>query len=153
MADIATQNLLNGLGAAQQARAEADFQRQTASIERQRTMDAERRARDAEDKLARTSTDGDLKRRMKEAVVSKLNALDDVDRLEKALAEKESLLTEWMHSNEAFKRLARRYGKKLGVTDEQRVADFTEEILDSSEENPKFANTRLANKTKMEAGR
>jgi hypothetical protein len=39
------------------------------------------------------------------------------------LAQKDDLLKEWMHSNEAFKRLARKYGKKLGVSDEQRQMD------------------------------
>ena len=61
----------------------------------------------------------------------------------KALAEKDALVLEWMHSNEAFKRLARQYGKKLGVTDEKRTEDYREEVLNVAEENPKFENTEL----------
>ena len=153
MADIGMQNLLNGYGAAQQARAEADLARQRAAIEEQRTSDAERRASDAEARASRVSTDADLKRRTKEAIAGKLNALDDVDRLEKALADRDAIITEWMHSNEAFKRLARQYGKKLGVTDEQRQNDFDENILDVAEENPTFANTKKSAGAKTRLGK
>lgn len=60
-----------------------------------------------------------------------------------ALREKDVLIVEWMHSNEAFKQLARQYGKKLGVTDEQRQNDLDEKVIDVAEEDAKFANTKL----------
>lgn len=60
---------------------------------------------------------------------------------ENALEMKEALLKEWMHSNEAFKRLARKYGKKLGVSDEQRQNDLDDEVIAVAEEKPEFANT------------
>lgn len=59
-----------------------------------------------------------------------------------AVAERDAIILEWMQSNEAFKRLARQYGKELGVPDEQRQKDFDEHLLDIAEEDPeKFANT------------
>ena len=57
------------------------------------------------------------------------------------LAEKDALILEWMHSNEAFKRLAKQYGKKLGVSDEQRQVDFDESIAATATEDPKFNGT------------
>lgn len=62
---------------------------------------------------------------------------------DKALAEKDALILEWMHSNEAFKRLARQFGKKLGVSDEERVDLLNQEILNAAEEDPKFEKTEL----------
>jgi len=55
-----------------------------------------------------------------------------------AIAEKDALILEWMHSNEAFKRLATQYGNKLGVTDEQRTEAYQKNILDAADEDPKF---------------
>jgi len=69
-----------------------------------------------------------------------------------AITEKDALILEWMHSNEAFKRLARQYGKKLGVTDEQRQNDFDNQVLDVAEEDPKFQKTELAQTKKKNAG-
>lgn len=78
--------------------------------------------------------------------------LDQVDKADQALAtalaEKDALILEWMHSNEAFKRLAKSYGKKLGVSDEQQVTDYREEVVDVSEENPKFAKSDLTVRVK-----
>ena len=130
----AENNLVIGFGAAARARND--------------TNNANARASDAEHQLAMerlsarpASTDADLKRRL-------LNANDRVvsleganERLQKQIEEKDALILEWMHSNEAFKRLARQYGKKLGVSDEQRQTDFDEEILLTAEEDPKFIGT------------
>ena len=71
----------------------------------------------------------------------------------KALAQKDELLKEWMHSNEAFKRLARKYGKKLGVSDEQRQADWNETVVEVADENPDYENTDLAKKKRQEIGK
>lgn len=62
-------------------------------------------------------------------------------KLRETLEIKEALLKEWMHSNEAFKRLARKYGKKVGVSDEQRQNDLDDQILEVAEEKPEFAAT------------
>lgn len=72
----------------------------------------------------------------------------EIARLNAELAKKEELILEWMHSNESFKRLAKKYSKTLNKTDEQRIDDTFEEILNVSEENPQFAQTRLLAKAK-----
>lgn len=69
-----------------------------------------------------------------------------------ALRDKEAILKEWMHSNEAFKRLARKYGKKLGVSDEQRYNDIDEEVIAVAEEKPEFSNTNLLKEAKEARG-
>lgn len=66
----------------------------------------------------------------------------DKEKLAAEIAEKDALIIEWMHSNESFKRLARQYGKKLGVTDEQRQTDFDHQILNVAEEDPTFDQTK-----------
>jgi len=68
------------------------------------------------------------------------------------LAEKEALILEWMHSNEAFKRLARQYGKTLGVTDEQRQTDFANAVVNVAEEDPKYAGTEFAKAKRKQLG-
>ena len=64
------------------------------------------------------------------------------------LAEKDALILEWMHSNEAFKRLAKQYGKKLGVNDDQRIDDTYIHVEDIAEEDPKFAATKIFGRAK-----
>ena len=75
---------------------------------------------------------------------------DEVDLLAKkvrtltaGIVSRDLMIRDWMHSNEAFKRLQKNYGNKLGVTDEQRQSDFEKAVLDISEEDPKFANTNF----------
>ena len=70
----------------------------------------------------------------------------------RAIKEKDALILEWMHSNEAFKKLARQYGKKLGVTDEQRQQDFDQAVVDVSVENPKYAKTEIVELKKKRLG-
>ena len=74
------------------------------------------------------------------------------DELALALAERDAIILEWMQSNEAFKRLARQYGKELGVTDEQRQKDWDEHLLDVAEEDPDFANTKKTQGAKQRLG-
>lgn len=74
------------------------------------------------------------------------------DELALALAERDAIILEWMQSNEAFRRLAREYGKELGVTDEQRTKDFDEHLLDVAEEDPDFKNTKATAKAKKRLG-
>lgn len=72
---------------------------------------------------------------------------------ERAVQEKEALILEWMHSNDAFKMLAKQYGKKLGVSDEQRKEDYFEAVLDVAEQDPGLDNTRLKETAKKGLGR
>jgi hypothetical protein len=65
-----------------------------------------------------------------------------------SLAERDEIIVDWMHTNEAFKRLARQYGKDLGVKDEQRQKDLDAHVLDIVEEDDKFKNTTAANGAK-----
>lgn len=69
-----------------------------------------------------------------------------------ALVEKERLIIEWMHSNEAFKRLATKYGRRLDIGEEQQASDRADAVLDVAEEDPKFAHTKLAAKAKAKLG-
>jgi hypothetical protein len=69
-----------------------------------------------------------------------------------ACAEKDMLILEWMHSNEALRKLCRDYGGRLGVTDEQRQKDFDASILTLAAEDARFANTNLAQKKKEQQG-
>lgn len=63
----------------------------------------------------------------------------------------DALVTEWMHSNEAFKVLARKYGKELQMSDEQRNIDYRATILSVANENPKYGNTNLYQKIKKQS--
>lgn len=71
-----------------------------------------------------------------------------VQRLQAELADRDVLIRDWMHSNEAFKRLHKSYGKKVGLTDEQMKSDFHQAALDIAEEDPKFANTDFGKRVK-----
>ena len=68
---------------------------------------------------------------------------------QKALQEKNDLLLEWMHSNDAFKKLVGQYGKKLGLTDEQIKSDRKEAVLDLAEEDPRYQATKLSQKARQ----
>ena len=59
------------------------------------------------------------------------------------LVQRDTLITEWMHSNEAFKVLAVKYGKKIGLSAEQRQEDFDNAVLDVAEEEPRYKDTKL----------
>ena len=129
-------NLVIGFGAAARARNDAN--------------NANARASDAETQLALerlnarpASTDADLKRRLANANDRVVSLEGSNDYLNKQIEEKDALILEWMHSNEAFKRLAKQYGKKLGVSEEQRVSDVFAEVESIAEEDPKFAATRF----------
>ena len=54
------------------------------------------------------------------------------------LAEAQAMIIDWMHSNEAFKILARKYGKNLTLSDEQRNKDFEETMINLAKEDPMF---------------
>lgn len=69
-----------------------------------------------------------------------------------ALKSQQELVLEWMHNSEAFKKLARDMGKKLGMTDEERQAALMEAVVDVAEEDPLFQNTELGKKAKKAIG-
>lgn len=93
-----------------------------------------------------------LKEDLRLAEAAARSATIQRDEAWKALAMKEELLKEWMHSNEAFKRLARKYGKKVGVSDEQRQNDLDDQIIEVAEEKPEFANTNTLKASKEARG-
>ncbi|WP_436545709.1 hypothetical protein [Janthinobacterium sp. RB2R34] len=68
------------------------------------------------------------------------------------VTERENIIREWMHSDATFKLLAKKYGKKLGMTDEERLQDYREEILNQAEENPSFQKTELGKEVKRKLG-
>lgn len=117
-----------------------------------RAADAENRAMLAELESAGKTTDRDLERRLEDANKSERSALLIADILKNELAKKNALLIDWMHSSDAFKRLARQYGTKLGVTNDQRDQAFGQCIIDVAEENPQFKNTSLMGKVEKALG-
>jgi hypothetical protein len=79
----------------------------------------------------------------------RLNAANDLDNVRRAaLTEKDTIILEWMHSNEAFKKLARQYSTKLGIPNEKRTVDFNQALVDVAEENPKFVNTEIGTRAR-----
>ena len=115
---------------------------------RQEAGEQRMRAFAAEAALANVTTDRDLQRkvRMLGDRASFLKASNE--HLTQQLAERDALITEWMQSSEAFRRLARQYGKKLGVTDEQRQIDCDAHVMNTADEDPKYAKTNLTKETK-----
>ena len=57
------------------------------------------------------------------------------------VVERDRILTEWKHAFESFKLVARMYGKRLGLTDDQRLDDLHNMIVNCGSENQKFKNT------------
>lgn len=137
----AVNNLIFGLSIAGTAQVDADNANR-------RAMDAENRALQAEMNAAGKSTDRDLQRRLDEATRLEVIAQHSANACRQQLAEKEALLTEWMQSNNAFKRLARQYGKNLGLTEDQQKIELSETLLDLAEEDPRFSNTKVTNGAK-----
>ena len=123
-------------GAATQARIETNHAKQEAD-------EARRRAMYAEAALSNATTDRDLEHRVAVLVSERDLFRLSAEHLQQQLDERGILLMEWMHSNEAFRRIAKQYGKKLGLTNETRQADYAEHLLNAAEEDPKFANTKL----------
>lgn len=118
------------LGDAQSRALEAESQRHSAvSAKHASDMAKQRAEREAREAKAKN--------------VDLANEIQQVkQQMAQSLSEKDALILEWMHSNEAFKRLARQYGKKLDVSDEQRQIDFDNNILDIAEEDPSLAHTK-----------
>jgi hypothetical protein len=76
---------------------------------------------------------------------------------DQALREKNALLLEWMHSNETFKQLAIKFGKKQGLNKESFDDEVAEQAIDVAEETPRFKDSvvfktskeRITKKTKF----
>jgi hypothetical protein len=128
------------LGDAQSRALEAESQRHSAvSAKHASDMAKQRAEREAREAKAKN--------------VELANELQQVkQQMAQSLSEKDALILEWMHSNEAFKRLAKQYGKKLGVTDDERKEDFANAVVDLAEEDTKFANTKMAESKRAQLG-
>ena len=138
-------NMVMGMGIAVRARAEAD-------MADQRAHQAEMRALEAEANVPKGSTDRDLKRKVAEFASAKNIAESVVESQRREIEAMDALILEWMHSNEAFKRLALKYGKQVGRSEEEQAAERVELIIDISEEDPKFSNTKLTAKARAKMG-
>jgi len=95
------------------------------------------------------------KERSSKQAIQKQNEqlINESQQWREAIAERDAIILEWVQSNEAFKRLAREYGKKVGVTDEQRQVDFDNHLLDVAEEDPDFEKTDLTGHAKRRLGK
>jgi hypothetical protein len=136
-----TTNLIMGVAAAQAAQSDAESARVRARI-------AEENARQAMKRAANVTTDSDLEDRLDHFAEENRRLLNGRRELLQIIKEKDALILEWMHSNEAFKRLAKQYGKKLDISEEQQKEDRGNALLDAAEEDAKFANTDIGNKAK-----
>lgn len=63
--------------------------------------------------------------------------------LKEELAKKDALILEWMHSNAAFKKLAKDYGTRLGMSQEERVRNVDQARVDVAERTPEFQHTEI----------
>ena len=61
----------------------------------------------------------------------------------KIIAEKDALILEWMHTNAAFKQLTKDYAARLGISEEERVADVNQARIDVVERTPEFKHTEI----------
>lgn len=69
-------------------------------------------------------------------------------RAEEENARLAGLIREWRHSNDAFKAVARAYALRLGISDEERQAEFWQCVVDIGAEQPEFAKTQLAGRAR-----
>lgn len=102
---------------------------------------------------ARLSEELRGKKAESEAARSIRDLQEKVRRLQDSLEEQNASLLEWMQSSEAFKRLSRHYGKTLGRSPEQVMADVFQNILDIAEEDKKYANTKGTMRAKQQLNR
>ena len=135
-----------GFAAATRARIESNQSKQEADEERNRAWRAEAALRNA-------TTDADLQRKVRGLGVEKERLLSSVKYMQAQLAQKDAsiierdkIIYEWMHSNEAFRGLAKKYGKVLGISDDQVQKDYVDQVVNLAEEDPKFSNTGLEKK-------
>lgn len=110
-----------------------------------------RRAKDdayeAESALSKERSNKQALQKQNEQLIS------DSQQWRDAIAERDAIILEWMVSNEAYRRLAREYGKKLEITEEQIIMDVSEHVLDVAEEDPDFVKTKRYDKAKQRLGK
>jgi hypothetical protein len=87
------------------------------------------------------AVDNEMKARSAKKALEKEQEV--IKKLREELAEKEASILEWMHTNESFKRQAKRYAKDLGIPDEKRIKELQEIIIDLAEEDSSFKSTRV----------
>ena len=61
----------------------------------------------------------------------------------KIIAEKDAEILEWMHTNAAFRKLTKDYAARLGISEEERVADVDQARVDVALDDPAFQHTQL----------
>jgi len=95
------------------------------------------------------------KERSKKQALQKQNEqlISESQQWREAIAERDAIILEWMQANESFKRLAREYGKKLEISEEQQAIDVAEHVLDIAEEDPNFNNTKGTKNAKQRLGK
>ncbi len=69
-----------------------------------------------------------------------------------AVKQRDEIILEWMQSTEGFKRLAKQYGKQLGLTQEQRQIDFDNHAIQVAKDDSDFANTGTTQRAKERLG-
>lgn len=160
MPNQAMTNMLMGYAAANEASSRVRAQQgenalkeaeaaETLAAANNKLREAKKLAKNA--RAAQRSPEDELK--LKELTTLAATAEARAKILEEELAERDALIIEWMHSNDAFKKLASKYGSKLNISEEEQKHDRYEAILDIAEENPKFKNTRLVGKVKTLIGK
>lgn len=78
------------------------------------------------------------------AALSQQSALgQQVNDLTASVQVKEEMIIDWMRSNDSFKRLAKKYARKAGVSEEQMSKDFEEEQKNSADEIPKTEKKKV----------
>lgn len=97
-----------------------------------------------------SSADAARKIRIAQAEARTFNL--QLEEARKALAEKDATLKEWKHSHEVHRRMQRKYGKMLGMTDDQRTKDYDDFVLEIAEEKPEFADTNVLKEVKEARG-
>ena len=68
------------------------------------------------------------------------------------VAAKNALILEWMHSNDGYRKIAREYGERLGLTTEDVRRDLAEAIVSLSETDPDYTHTRLGAAKRQQLG-
>jgi uncharacterized protein YeaO (DUF488 family) len=87
------------------------------------------------------AVDNEMKARAAKKALEKEQEV--IKMLKQELAEQKALVAEFTLSTDAFKKIARNYGKKLNLSDEQRLATLDDTVIEIAEEKPEFKNTKL----------
>ena len=72
----------------------------------------------------------------------------DALQFKEAIKVRDDLLKEWMHANESFRQLAKEYASKLNISPDEHQKNADNKIIDLSEQDPKYQNTKLTDKAK-----